>query len=94
MPVGPAVDDDRARSHSETAQRLLKSESTEADHAIAGFPNSGFRKFLLRRLQLLKTTTSGLDSASQRRTADRRAPEARMWASLAARRRRGKWACF
>jgi hypothetical protein len=25
MPVGPAVDDDRARSHSETAQRLLKS---------------------------------------------------------------------
>jgi glycine/D-amino acid oxidase-like deaminating enzyme len=44
-----------ARSHSETAQRLLKSESTGADHAIAGFPNSGFRKFLLGRLQLLNT---------------------------------------
>ena len=40
---------------SSNATRLLKSESTEADHAIAGFRNSGFRKFLLGRLQFLKT---------------------------------------
>jgi len=58
-----------ARSHSETAQRLLKSESTGADHAIAGFPNSGFRKFLLRRLQLLKTRNvrSGFGEPAQER---------------------------
>jgi hypothetical protein len=37
MPVGPAVDDDRARSHSETAQRLLKSESTEDPRSVGTY---------------------------------------------------------
>jgi glycine/D-amino acid oxidase-like deaminating enzyme len=133
-----------ARSHSETAQRLLKSESTGADHAIAGFPNSGFRKFLLGRLQLLNTrnvrsdevvdahvfyddngrsrgfgavrmSKAGFRAATEARayatdgpTMKAHIPEGneRLWArgedvaraedraSLAARRRWGKWACF
>ena len=37
MPVGPAADDDRARSHSATAQRLLKSESTEDPRSVGTY---------------------------------------------------------
>jgi hypothetical protein len=37
MPVGPAADDDGARSHSEAAQRLLKSEPMEDSRSIGTY---------------------------------------------------------